>query len=61
MMKEMSATPEEAEHFIWKHINQAFSEPVTDSDNTADYIPTQILAERFKRDGYEGVIYTSHL
>jgi hypothetical protein len=47
--------------YVWTYIDQAFSEPVTRSDNYADYVPTQILAEVFKRDGYDGIFYRSRL
>jgi RES domain-containing protein len=43
----------------WAHIDRAFSEPATSADDTAEYAPTQILAELFKSKGYEGVAYKS--
>ena len=42
-------------------MNEGFSEPVTPTDNTADYAPTQVLAEAFRSHGYDGVIYRSML
>lgn len=53
--------PEIKENRVWNDINMAFSKPVTNSDDTADYAPTQILAELFKREGYHGVGYKSGL
>lgn len=44
---------------VWAHIDHAFSRPVTRSDNTAEYATTQILAEVFRSEGYDGVIYKS--
>jgi hypothetical protein len=35
---------EEIERTVWACIDSAFSEPVTPSDNTADYVATQVLA-----------------
>jgi RES domain-containing protein len=53
--------PSEAdrEQAVWAHIDRAFSEPTTRSDDTADYVATQILAELFRREGYDGVAYKS--
>jgi hypothetical protein len=39
---------------MWTHIDQASSEPVT---HHVDYVPTQILAELFKREEYDGILY----
>ena len=46
---------------VWEAIDEAFSEPVTPSDKASDYVPTQIIAELFKRNGYDGVFYRSSL
>jgi hypothetical protein len=54
-------TPKDIEEAAWIYIDRAFSEPATDSDDALDYIPTQILAERFKSDGYDGLAYKSKL
>ena len=53
-------TPEEAEKAVWSEIGRAFSEPVTRSDDAADYAPTQIIAELFKRAGIDGIAYRSN-
>ncbi len=50
---------EDKEAAVWIDIDNAFSEPVTRSDGTADYVPTQILAELFQRSGYDGIVYRS--
>lgn len=44
---------------VWAHIDYAFSRPITRSDNTAEYAATQIVAEVFRSEGYDGVIYKS--
>jgi hypothetical protein len=44
---------------VWNKINIAFSKPVLDSDFNADYVPTQILAEIIKDEGFDGIMYTS--
>ena len=44
---------------VWVDIDNAFSRPVTLSDDAADYVPTQILAELFRGAGYDAVIYKS--
>ncbi|MGF7159860.1 RES domain-containing protein [Rhodoligotrophos appendicifer] len=55
----ISLTPADIEKAVWTHIDYAFSQPVTRSDNTAEYAATQILAEVFRAEGYDGVIYKS--
>ncbi len=54
-------TPLEREHAVWYHISSAFSKPVNPSDHIADYIPTQIIAELFKNNGFDGIMYNSSL
>lgn len=48
------------EEFVWKHIDNAFSRPVTQADDSAEYIPTQIIAEIFKNNGMDGLFYKSN-
>ena len=50
---------EKKEEAVWIDIDNAFSRPVTRSDDTADYVPTQILAELFRDNGYDGLVYRS--
>jgi len=45
---------------VWAHIDRAFAEPMTRSDDQADYAATQILAELFKHAGADGVVYKSN-
>lgn len=44
---------------VWAHVGRAFREPVMRDDNTADYAPTQAIAEAFRREGFDGVAYRS--
>jgi hypothetical protein len=53
--------PPEREKAVWAAIDHAFSEPVNVDDSTADYSPTQVLAEAFRADGCDGVVYKSLL
>jgi RES domain len=53
--------PGERERSVWTSIDLAFAEPFDRSDDVADYAPTQITAELFKREGYDGVKYRSAL
>jgi RES domain len=52
---------DEREKAVWSAINEAFSAPVERADCTADYAPTQILAETFRKQGYDGIKYKSSL
>ena len=49
------------ESAVWAHIDHAFSQPVSADDPTIKYIPTQILAELFRKNGFDGVVYKSLL
>lgn len=51
----------EKEIAVWRDIDRAFSRPITNNDNEAGYIPTQILAELFKNNGFDGIAYRSSL
>lgn len=57
--KEPSA--EKREESVWADIDRAFAKPVSPSDDIADYVPTQIIAELFKADNFDGVAYRSSL
>lgn len=54
-------TAEEIEQAVWTHIDHAFSAPIRRSDESPDYVPTQILGEVFKAEGYDGIAYKSML
>ena len=49
----------EREKAVWTQIDQAFSTPVTSEDIAASYVPTQVIAELFKNEGYNGIAYKS--
>ncbi|WP_157830678.1 RES family NAD+ phosphorylase [Aeromonas sobria] len=46
---------------VWTHIDNAFSNPVTNSDLKSDYAPTQIISEYIKSLGYDGLAFKSSL
>lgn len=52
-------TSSEKEAAVWAEIDEAFSEPVTGSDDRAEYAPTQVLAEVFRNAGYDAIGYRS--
>jgi len=54
------STPED-EAFAWLSIDLAFAKPVDRTDDAADYVPTQIIAELFKKHKFDGLIYRSQL
>lgn len=54
-------SPEERERSVWRAIGRAFSEPATPDPGVAEYVPTQVLAEYFRKNKYDGVIYKSKL
>lgn len=51
--------PADTDKYVWASIDEAFSQPVTDTDSKADYAATQALAEVFAEEGLDGVIYRS--
>ena len=51
--------PSEWEDRVWGEIGYAFSEPCERSDSIAEYAPTQVLAEAFRKDGCDGICYKS--
>lgn len=44
---------------IWHDIDKAFSQPVEQADEVADYAPTQIIAEFIKSRGYDCIRFKS--
>ena len=52
---------ERKEKFVWGDINYSFSKPIVNSDTSAEYVPTQILAEFFKKNGFKAIIHKSSL
>jgi hypothetical protein len=58
-LEQKPLTSAQCEKAVWIDIDNAFSEPVTKSDDAADYVPTQILAEVFRNAGYGAIVYKS--
>jgi hypothetical protein len=54
-------SPEKADMYVWSDISEAFARPINRDDTESGYVPTQILAEAFKAEGFDGVIYRSRL
>jgi hypothetical protein len=52
-------SPEKRVQSVWTHIDMAFARPITRNDDSADYVPTQIIAELFKSEGFDGIGYKS--
>lgn len=52
-------SPKKREAAVWIDIDKAFAEPVTRNEDVADYVPTQIIAELFKANGFDGIAYRS--
>lgn len=44
---------------VWRDIDNAFSVPVSTSDKTSDYVPTQVIAEFLKSKGFDGIAFKS--
>ena len=56
---EEAPSSQKKEKAVWIEIDNAFSRPVTPSDDVASYAPTQILAELFRNAGYDAIAYRS--
>jgi hypothetical protein len=46
---------------MWVAIDQAFATPVSRDEESKEYVPTQIIAELFKAEGFDGIVYKSLL
>jgi RES domain-containing protein len=53
--------PLDKEDGVWGDVAHAFSKPVAPDEPKTSYVPTQILAEAFRSNGYDGIIYNSLL
>lgn len=51
---------EELKRVAWNDIDLAFAEPVERTDCFASYAPTQVLAEIFREERFDGVAYRSN-
>ena len=52
-------SPAIREAAVWRDINHAFAQPMSADDGSSDYVPTQVLAELFRANRFEGVVYKS--
>ena len=50
---------EERDLAVWAQIDRAYTKPVTRSDDTDEYVATQILSELFRDVGFDGITYRS--
>jgi hypothetical protein len=53
--------PAEVADNIWAQVDRAFSESIDSSPATAEYAPTQVIAELFRTNGFDGLVYKSKL
>lgn len=54
-------SPSEREKSVWGQVDRAFSEPVSVEPDTANYVPTQVISEFFRKNNFDGVAYKSRL
>jgi hypothetical protein len=52
---------EERERAVWRDIDLAFGRPVKRNEHSAEYAPTQLIAEVFRKQGFDGIGYRSSL
>lgn len=55
------ANPDQIEKIIWGQLNFDFAKPLSPEDSQFEYIPTQVIAEKIKENGFDGIIYSSAL
>jgi hypothetical protein len=53
--------PEEYESVVWGDINEAMSIPYNPDESGLNYVPTQIISERLRHGGSDGLAYRSLL
>jgi len=51
----------ERERAVWRDVDDAFSRPITQDEQLAEYVPTQVIAESFRYAGMDGLAYRSSL
>ena len=54
-------SPKIREEAVWRAVGREFSKPVGPDQRVAEYAPTQVLAEHFKKLGHDGIVYKSKL
>jgi hypothetical protein len=52
-------TSDEIQQAVWADIDTAFARPVGPQDEHVDYVPTQIIAELLRNQGFDGIGYRS--
>jgi hypothetical protein len=50
---------QEWDDIVWSEIDRAFTTPVSNSDDSCEYVATQILVELFREMGFDGIAYRS--
>lgn len=58
-MSSVNYAPEDMDPVVWQDVDRAFSEPITINDDSSSYTPTQIIAELFSTNGFDGIAYRS--
>lgn len=53
--------PSEREVAVWRDLDRAFAQPVERDEQSAEYAPTQVLAESLREHGLDGIAYRSSL
>ena len=61
ILLEEHPSAEKLDKHVWNEISRAFARPVNRDDQEFAYLPTQILAEAFKAEGFDGLAYRSGL
>lgn len=54
-------SPNQRDATVWRHVDEAFSEPTDRSDDGTEYVATQVIADAFRARGYDGIMYRSGL
>lgn len=57
--RDKTISDSEHEERAWAWIDHAFSKPISQLDAPLEYIPTQVIAELIKTEGYDGIKYKS--
>ena len=61
LIRNETISDSEQEERAWAWIDFAFAQPVSQVDNPIGYIPTQVIAELFRTEGYHGIKYKSSI
>lgn len=52
---------QERERAVWRELSRSLSEPIGAETQAVDYVSTQIVAEHFRAQGWDGILYQSLL